>query len=88
MKMGTAQKQNIATQHRIWNRMGVQKTNPVEFDKWFLTCLRKCEKKGAVFDLSTPCMVKITWPGKTAILRKIKDFEDEYQEEHLPKFYF
>jgi hypothetical protein len=33
MKMGTAQKQNIAIQHRQWNKLGVQKTNPVEFDK-------------------------------------------------------
>ena len=44
MKMGTAQKQNIAVQHRQWNKLGVQKTNPVEFDKWFLQGLRGCLK--------------------------------------------
>jgi hypothetical protein len=49
MKMGTAQKQNISVQHRIWNQNGTQKSEPVEFKKWFLISMRKCEKKGAEF---------------------------------------
>jgi hypothetical protein len=88
MKMGTGQRQNISVQHRQWNKLGVQKTNPVEFDKWFLICLRKCEKKGAEFDFLSPGLVRIQWPEKTAILRTVADFEREYQEEYLPKFYF
>jgi hypothetical protein len=31
-------------------------------------------------------MVKITWPGKTAILTTIEDFEREYKKEYLSKF--
>jgi len=31
-------------------------------------------------------MVKITWPGKTAIPRIIEDFEREYKKEYLSKF--
>jgi hypothetical protein len=31
MKMGTAHKQNISVQHRIWNQNGTQKSEPVEF---------------------------------------------------------
>jgi len=31
-------------------------------------------------------MVKIYWPGQVPMLRKIEDFDDEYQEEYLSKF--
>ena len=87
MKMGTVQKQNIAIQHRIWNKTGTQKTNPVDFDKWFLISLRKCEKKGAEFTFLCPGLVRIQWAGKVAMLRTLADFEREYQEEYLSKFY-
>jgi len=82
MKMGTAYKQNISVQHRQWNKLGVQKTNPVEFEKWFLQGLRKYEKKGAEFEL-LPGMVKIQWPGKVAVLRSVEDFKREYQKQYL-----
>jgi hypothetical protein len=78
MKMGTAQKQNISVQHRQWNKLGVQKTNPVEFDKWFLQGLRKYEAKGAEFEL-LPGMVKISWPGQVPMLRTVEDFRREYK---------
>ena len=82
MKMGTAQKQNISVQHRQWNKLGVQKTNPVEFDKWFLQGLRKYEAKGAEFEL-LPGMVKISWPGKVSMLRTVEDFRREYESCYL-----
>jgi len=87
MKMGTAQKQNISVQHRQWNKRGVQKTNPVKFDKWFLICMRKCEKKGAEFTFLCPSLVRIQWPEQVPMLRTLEDFEREYQEEYLSKFY-
>jgi hypothetical protein len=87
MKMGTAQKQNISVQHRQWNKREVQKTNPVEFDKWFLICMRKCEKKGAEFTFLCPGLVRIQWPEQVPMLRTLEDFEREYQEEYLSKFY-
>lgn len=87
MKMGNSQKQNISVQHRQWNKLGVQKTNPVEFDKWFLISLRKCEKKGAEFTFLCPGLVRIQWPEKVPMLRTLQDFEREFQEDYLSKFY-
>ena len=85
--MGNSQKQNISVQRRQWNKLGVQKTNPVDFDKWFLISLRKCERKGAEFTFLCPGLVRIQWAGKVAMLRTLADFEREYQEEYLSKFY-
>ena len=85
--MGNSQKQNISVQRRQWNKLGVQKTNPVDFDKWFLISLRKCERKGAEFTFLCPGLVRIQWAGKVAMLRTLADFESEYQEEYLSKFY-
>ena len=82
MKMGTAQKQNIAIQHRQWNKLGVQKTNPVEFDRWFLNGIRTFEAKGAEFEL-LPGMVKIVWPGQVPMLRTVEDFRREYKSCYL-----
>jgi hypothetical protein len=88
MKMGTAHKQNIAIQHRYWNTHGgyTRAKNPVSFEKWFLVCLRKCEKKGADFTFVCPGLVRICWPGKVPILRTVQDFEREYNSEYLSKF--
>ena len=85
--MGNSQKQNISVQRRQWNKLGIQKTNPVDFDKWFLISLRKCERKGAEFTFLCPGLVRIQWAGKVAMLRTLADFEREYQEEYLSKFY-
>ena len=87
MKVGNSQKQNTAIQHRIWNKTGTQKSEPIEFNKWFLISLRKCEKKGAEFTFLCPGLVRIQWPEKVPMLRTLADFEREYQEEYLSKFY-
>ena len=81
MKMGTAQKQNIAIQHRIWNQQPQKQSIP-EFSEWFLNWIRTFEAKGAEFEL-LPGMVKIQWPGKVAVLRSVEDFKREYQKEYL-----
>ena len=81
MKMGTAQKQNIAIQHRIWNQQPQKQSIP-EFSEWFLNGIRTFEAKGAEFEL-LPGMVKIQWPGKVAVLRSVEDFKREYQKEYL-----
>jgi hypothetical protein len=61
-------------------------TSPVSFETWFLMGIRRMEWYGAEFTLYTG-FVRIQWPGKTAILRTVQDFEREYQEEYLSKFY-
>ena len=88
MKMGTLQKQNITIQHRYFKTHGgqIKAQNPVTFEKWFLVCLRKCEKKGAEFTFLCPGLVRIQWSGKDAILRTVEDFAREYQNEYLSKF--
>ena len=81
MKMGTAQKQNIAIQHRYFRTHGgqIRTQNPVSFDQWFLNGIRNFEAKGAEFEL-LPGIVKIIWPGKVAIIRTLEDFRREYNE--------
>jgi len=88
MKMGTAQKQNISVQHRQWNKSGkpTRAYNPVSFEKWFLMGIRKQEKKGAEFTFLCPGLVRISWPGKIAILRTVTDFKKEYEGEYLSNF--
>ena len=84
--MGTAQKQNISVQHRMWNRYDSRQKQAIpEFSEWLLNGIRTSEAKGAEFEL-LPGMVKIYWPGQVPMLRKIEDFDDEYQEEYLSKF--
>jgi len=58
----------------------VELPEPAEFPEWFLHGIRVYQKKGAEFDLSNRGIVKITWPGKPAILRTVADFEREYTE--------
>jgi hypothetical protein len=84
MKMGTAQKQNIAIQHRYFRTHGgyVRTQSPVSFEKWFLTGIRNYEAKGAEFEL-LPGMVKISWPGRVATLRSVEDFRREYESCYL-----
>lgn len=84
MKMGTAQKQNIAIQHRYFRTHGgyVRAQSPINFEQWFLNGIRTFEAKGAEFEL-LPGMVKIQWPGKVALLRSVEDFKREYQKEYL-----
>jgi hypothetical protein len=82
MKMGTAQKQNISTQHRMWNKYNSKARNPISFERWFLRGIRTFEEKGAVFEL-LPGMVKIYWPGKVPILRTVSDFKREYESCYL-----
>jgi hypothetical protein len=88
MKMGTAQKQNIAIQHRYFKTHGgqIRAQNPATFEKWFLVCLRKCEKKGGEFTFLCPGLVRISWPKQVPKLRTTSDFLREYEEEYLSKF--
>ena len=90
MKMGTGFKQAISTQHKRWNKSSEPTRgayrNPLTFEKWFLICLRKCEKRGAEFTFLSPGLIRIEWPGKPAMLRTLKDAEREYQNEYLSKF--
>lgn len=90
MKMGTSQKQNIAIQHRYFKNHGgqIRAQNPVSFEKWFLVCLRKCEKKGAEFDFLSSGLIRIKWPEQVPKLRTTSDFLREYEEEYLPRFSF
>jgi hypothetical protein len=84
MKMGTAQKQNIAIQHRYFRTHGgyVRAQNTISFEKWFLNGIRTFEAKGAEFEL-LPGMVKISWPGKVPMLRTVNDLKREYKNEYL-----
>jgi hypothetical protein len=88
MVIGNSEKQNIAIQHRYFKTHGghIRARNPVSFEKWFLVCLRKCEKRGAEFTFLCPGLVRTQWPGKTAILRTVANFREEYENEYLSNF--
>jgi hypothetical protein len=78
----------IATQHAYWKRHGCQirAKNPVSFEKWFLLGIRRQEKKGAEFTFLCPGLVRISWPGKPAMLRTLADFEREFDNDYLSHF--
>jgi len=83
MKMGTAQKQNISVQHRMWNRYDSRPKQAIpEFSEWFLDGIRTFEAKGAEFEL-LPGRVKIYWPGQVPMLRTVEDFRREYKSCYL-----
>ena len=83
MKMGTSQKQNLSVQHRMWNRYDSRPQQAIpEFSEWFLNGIRTFEAKGAEFEL-IPGMIKISWPGKTPILRTVNDLKREYESCYL-----
>lgn len=87
IKMGPSQKQAIAVQHRRWNSSiePTKERNPLTFERWVLIGVRRMERKGAEFEL-LPGMIKITWPGKPAILRTVTDLFREYETVYLSNF--
>jgi hypothetical protein len=80
----TQYRQRIARYGReaVYNTESVYNTEPVSFEKWFLIGIRTHEAKGAEFEL-LPGMIKITWPGRVALLRSVEDFKREYKNEYL-----
>lgn len=61
------------------------RTQAISFEEWFLTGVRKFEANGAEFELLEPGMIKITWPGRTPILRTVEDLHREFEENYLSK---
>jgi len=58
---------------------------PLSFEQWFLKGIRKHEAEGVEFEF-LPGLVKITWPGKSPVLRTVEDFNREYNTEYLARF--
>ena len=90
MKMGIAEKQNIAIQHAYFNRHGgrrAQRPIPMSFREWLLNGMKRYhEEKGFAFELVTPSLMRIKRPGQPNLLRTCADFAREYREEYLSKF--
>lgn len=85
MKMGTALKQNISVQHRIWNKQ--QKTvQPMSFKEWLLSGIEYYKNQGFTFELLTPSLMRINRPGKTSLLRTCENFKQEYDTEYMAHF--
>lgn len=84
MKMGTAQKQNIAVQHRIWNKH--RRPQPMGFKEWLEDGIRYYQSKGFTFELLTPSLMRIKRPGQNSLLRTCANFREEYEKDYLPKF--
>lgn len=90
MRMGTAQKQNIAVQHAYFNRHGgrrIQRPTPMSFKEWLLRGMEHYKKEyGFTFELLTPSLMRINRPGQESILRTCENFREEYDTEYLSKF--
>lgn len=89
MKMGTAQKQNIAVQHAYFNRHGSRRSvrpQPMSFKEWLQCGIKYYQSKGFTFELVTPSMMRIKRPGQSNLLRTSASFLDEYQNQYLSKF--
>lgn len=80
MIMGTSQKQNIAVQHRIWNRN--QKPYVMKFEEWFEDQLNHFSEKNAKVEIIGECIF-IQWPGKKWNGFSILEFVDEYKTAYL-----
>lgn len=84
MRMGTAQKQNISVQHRIWNKH--RRPQPMSFKEWLLRGMEHYKKEyGFTFELVTPSLMKIKRPGQSSLLRTCANFREEYENEYLSK---
>ncbi len=89
MRMGTAQKQNIAIQHAYFNRHGgrITQRQPMSFKEWLVKGIEHYEKEyGFTFEVLTPSLMRINRPGQNSILRTCENFRDEYENEYLSKF--
>jgi hypothetical protein len=88
MRMGIAEKQNIAVQHAYFNRHGgrTQRQNPMSFKEWLLDGIAHYKKQGFTFEQVDRYTMKIIPPGKPAIIRTCADFKEEWENEYLSKF--
>lgn len=84
MRMGTAEKQNISVQHRIWNQH--RRPQPMSFKEWLLKGIAYYQTEGFTFELLTPSLMRIKRPGQNSLLRTCANFREEYEKEYLSKF--
>ena len=80
MIMGTAEKQNISVQHRIWNRN--EKTYVMKFEEWFQDQLEHFEEVNAKVQIINECIF-IQYPGRKWNGFSILEFVDEYKKSYL-----
>ena len=82
MKMGTAQKQNIAIQHRTWNMD--EKPQVMTCLEWRNHIFKQMLIDGARIQYcKEPELFLITWPGKEPITATPEDIEAEWRRVHL-----
>ena len=58
----------------------VELQEPAEFTEWFLIGVKYYQSRGVVFDLSTPGIVKMTWPGKPTVTKTVEEFQKDHNE--------
>jgi hypothetical protein len=82
MKMGTAQKQNIAAQHRIWNMD--EKPQVMTCLEWRNHIFKQMLRDGARIQYcKEPELFLITCPGKEPQTATPADIESEWRRVHL-----
>lgn len=86
MTMGTAQKQNIAIQHRIRN----QSTQVLDFRPWLLNIrlplLKQAGAKIRVCEFENVLYVELTWDKQKPRIFTEEDFRVEYKDTYLASF--
>ena len=82
MKMGTAQKQNISVQHRIWNQK--QESHVMTCMEWRNYRFRQMLKAGAKIGYNKEYEIfQISWPGKESILVSQAEIEADWKRNYL-----
>jgi hypothetical protein len=82
MRIGTAQKQNIAIQHRVWSKN--QKPHVKTCIEWRNDIFKQMLRDGARIQYSKePELFVITWPGKESEIATPEIIEAEWRRVHL-----
>ncbi len=84
MIMGTAQKQNISVQHRVWNQN--KKPHIMTCEEWRDYRFRQMLEAGAKIGYNKEYkLFKISWPEKPEIFVSLYEIEADYEKCYLKR---
>lgn len=82
MKMGTAQKQNLSVQHRIWNKN--QKPEVMSCEEWRDHRFRQMAQAGTRTGYNKEYdLYRIAWPEKESIIVSQAEIEADWKRFYL-----
>jgi hypothetical protein len=79
MKMGTAQKQNIAVQHRYFNKHPQNNIERPSFEQVFVSFIKAKQTQGIEFLFLEQQLIRVQEPGKDAVIRTLEYYRKQYE---------